>query len=71
MEAEKMAEKRIEELQTAKKLPVFGEVLDNFLALCKVGIERPESREMDIVMQLAERALFEQIKDGCVWEETR
>lgn len=71
VKAEKMAEKRMEELQTAKKLPAFSEVLESFMALCKVGIERPESREMDIVMQLAERALFDRIKDGCVWEGSR
>lgn len=71
VEAEKMAEKRMEELQTAKKLPAFSEVLESFMALCKVGMERPESKEMDIVMQLAEQALFDQIKDGCVWEVTR
>lgn len=65
-EASKMAEKRMEELKNAGK-PTFAEVTEKFYALAKAGFENKESEEMDLVLALAEKALFEEIKDGVVW----
>lgn len=67
-EAAEMAEKRMAEIKNAGK-PTFAEVREKFYALAKVGTEHKESPAMDLVLTLAEKALFNEIKDGVVWGE--
>lgn len=70
-EAEQMAEKKIQEFkeeQKAKpKKPTFEDICTKFYALASVGANG-ESPARDIVLRLAEKALFDEIKEGCVWE---
>lgn len=66
-EASKMAEKRMEELKNEGK-PTFAEVTEKFYALAQVGSENKESPAMDTVIALAEKALFEEIKNGVTWK---
>ncbi len=64
-EAEHMAEKRMEELK-AQQLPTFEEVAEGFYSLAEVGrMEQTHAR--DVVIALAEKALFDRIKNGVVW----
>lgn len=68
-EAEKMAEKRMDEIKD-KLRPEFKDICDKFYAICIIGESNKGSgtEEMaDTVIKLAERALYEEIKDGCRW----
>lgn len=68
-EAEKMAEKRMDEIKQSNR-PEFKEICDKFYAICIIGESSKGSgtEEMaDTVIKLAERALYEEIKDGCRW----
>lgn len=67
--AEEMAEKRMDEIKE-KLRPEFRDICDAFYAICIVGEASKGSgnEEMaDTVIKLAERALYEEIKDGCRW----
>lgn len=63
-EAEIMAEKKIAEFMNK---PTFSEIAESFYAIAEIG-RAEASREKDIVISLAEEALYDKIKDGCVWE---
>lgn len=67
--AEMMAEKRMEKIMEtiSKTKPTFEEVCEKFYALAKVG-QAEKTLEIDIVISLAEKTLYEEIKDGVVWE---
>lgn len=65
-EAEKMAEQKINDFKDSKK-PTFEEVADSFYSLAEIG-KQEESHARDVVISLAEKALYGRIKDGCVWE---
>ena len=69
-EAEKLAEERMEQIKKearSKAKITFGEVAGKFYALAKVGSQNTE--ESETVIKLAEKALYEEIKDGCIWGE--
>ncbi len=53
-------------LEKQNALPTFEEVADAFYSLAEIG-EQGESHARDVVIGLAEIALFEKIKHGCVW----
>lgn len=62
--AEEMAEQRIKEFEQAQK-PAFQDIATAFYAIGQAlsdGTPR-------IVLDLAEKALYQEIKDGCVWTE--
>lgn len=63
-EAEEMAEKKIAEFMNK---PTFAEVAESFYAIAEIR-KAEESRARDVVISLAEKALYDRIKDGCVWE---
>lgn len=63
-EAEKMTEKKIAEFMNR---PTFAEVAESFYAIAEIG-RTEESKARDVVISLAEKALYDKIKDGCVWE---
>lgn len=79
-EAEIMAEKRIETLLTSgeltmtkteirteavHKLPSFQDIKRKFYSIRAIGLSGAEGAEL--VADLAEKALFEEIKNGCTW----
>ncbi|WP_289688403.1 hypothetical protein, partial [Dubosiella newyorkensis] len=53
-------------LEKQNALPTFEEVADAFYSLAEIG-KQGESHARDVVIGLAEIALFEKIKHGCVW----
>ncbi|WP_305138598.1 hypothetical protein [Dubosiella newyorkensis] len=53
-------------LEKQNALPTFEEVAKSFYAMAKIGSGEPDESK-DIVIALAEAALFEKIKNGCVW----
>lgn len=55
-------------LEKQNVLPTFEEVADAFYSLAEIG-KQGESHAHDVVIGLAETALFEKIKHGCVWEK--
>ena len=65
-EAEKMAEKRMEEIK-ARSMPTFEEVAESFYSLAEIG-RGEQTHARDVVISLAEKALFDMIKNGCRWE---
>lgn len=62
-QAEELAAKRMEKIM---EKPTFEEVCEKFYALAKFGAEEIQGK--DIVLQLAEKALFEEIKNGVIWK---
>lgn len=66
-EAEKMAEQKVQEFKDSRK-PTFEEVADSFYSLAEIG-KLEASHARDVVISLAEKALYDRIKDGCVWEK--
>ncbi|WP_304580585.1 hypothetical protein [Dubosiella newyorkensis] len=56
-------------LEKQNALPTFEEVAKSFYAMAKIGSGEPDESK-DIVIALAEAALFEKIKHGCVWGKT-
>lgn len=65
-EAEEMAEKRMEEINARSK-PTFEEVAESFYSLAEIG-RGEQTHARDVVISLAEKALFDMIKNGCRWE---
>ena len=61
--AEELAAKRMEKIM---EKPTFEEVCEKFYALAKFGAEEIQGK--DIVLQLAEKAIFEEIKNGVIWK---
>lgn len=70
--AEQQAKEREKEIMEKLKAsikeekPTFEEVAKSFYAMAKIGSGEPDESK-DIVIALAEAALFEKIKHGCVW----
>lgn len=70
--AEQQAKEREKEIMeklkanTKDEKPTFEEVAKSFYAMAKIGSGEPDESK-DIVIALAEAALFEKIKNGCVW----
>ncbi|MEY8380465.1 hypothetical protein AAK979_05365 [Ileibacterium valens] len=62
-QAEELAAKRMEKIM---EKPTFEEVCEKFYALAKFGAEEIQGK--DIVLQLAEKAPFEEIKNGVIWK---
>lgn len=73
-EAAKMAEERMKEIMTKaeeNKLPTFGSIAEKFYALAAFANQNPESPANDCVLHLAEKGLYEEIKAGCRWEDSK
>lgn len=68
--AEAMAEKRMEEIMNEASKPAFGDVMEKFYSLFKAG-EALESADGDWIIKAAEKQLYETIKGGVSWGETK
>ena len=70
-QAAAMAEERMKEIMTKQEeqtLPTFGAIAEQLYALAAFAKDNPENKANDTVLHLAERGLYETIKDGCRWE---
>lgn len=68
--AEAMAAKRMEEIMNEASKPAFGDVMEKFYSLFKAG-EALESADGDWIIKAAEKQLYETIKGGVSWGETK
>lgn len=64
-------ERETREMSTATeantKKPDFMEVCDKFSALVKAGLEHKEDKAVAVVIDLAAKQIYQEIKDGVVW----
>lgn len=63
-QAENLAARKMEKIMESKK-PTFEDIKEKFYALAQVS--KYDIAKKEIVLELAEKALFEEIKDGVVW----
>lgn len=69
IKAERKAEERMEQLKKQAK-PKFEDVMTKMYAMAAIGKAKGENQgAADIVLSMAEKQLYREIKDGCVWPE--
>lgn len=72
-QANLLTQERINKIKTMnekekQKLPTFQELSEKFYALARFTEHNAEDQTNSIIVQLAEKQLYEEAKNGCTWD---